>query len=252
MPGSNWRTSVAGVRSSRSRGNSKEGRGIRLAHGDLASQPVETGGRVLEHVDRPEPGRDRLDDAGQRVTAGEVGGEPGGFDAVPGQFRGKGGQARLIAGHQGHLEPLAAEPAGDRAAHARAGPARELFAARGVDVAMADIARHAGVSNGTLYNRFPTREDLIEAVFTDRLETMAALARQALGVLRDDLALADLAFVIWGISRTVEMTAGGFAPRLWRRHLALLLDGFRAEGAHPLPEPPLPSELPHAAARQRD
>ena len=190
--------------------------------------------------------------------------------------------------------------------------ARELFAARGVDVAMADIARHAGVSNGTLYNRFPTRADLIEAVFTDRLETMAALARQALadddpwrglagyltavcelqatdrgfnevaargmppspaarrfqeegqaaitqlldrakraGVLRDDLALADLAFVIWGISRTVELTAG-FAPRLWRRHLALLLDGFRAEGAHPLPEPPLPSELPHAAVRQRD
>ena len=59
--------------------------------------------------------------------------------------------------------------------------ARELFAARGVDVAMADIARHAGVSNGTLYNRFPTREDLIDAVFTDRLETMAGLAGQALG-----------------------------------------------------------------------
>ena len=58
--------------------------------------------------------------------------------------------------------------------------ARELFAARGVDVAMADIARHAGVSNGTLYNRFPARENLIEAVFTDRLEAMAALARQAL------------------------------------------------------------------------
>ena len=75
-------------------------------------------------------------------------------------------------------------------------------------------------------------------------------AKQA-GELRADLALADLAFVIWGISRTVEATAG-FAPRLWRRHLALLLDGFRAEGAHPLPEPPLPSELPHAAARQQD
>src|SRR5258708_29384286 len=57
--------------------------------------------------------------------------------------------------------------------------ARELFAERGVDVAMADIARHAGVSNGTLYNRFPTREDLIEAVFTDRLEAIAALAAQA-------------------------------------------------------------------------
>src|SRR5580658_8633097 len=58
--------------------------------------------------------------------------------------------------------------------------ARELFATRGIDVAMADIARHAGVSNGTLYNRFPTREDLIEAVFTDRLESMAALAARAL------------------------------------------------------------------------
>lgn len=188
--------------------------------------------------------------------------------------------------------------------------ARELFAERGIDVAMADIARHAGVSNGTLYNRFPTREDLIEAAFTDRLETMSALATQALadedpwrgfagyltavcellaadrgfnevagrglppspaarrlqeegqaavtklldrarqaGALRDDLTLEDLAFVIWGISRTVEMTAD-FAPRLWRRHLALLLDGFRAEAAHPLPEPPLPPGLPHTAARQ--
>src|SRR5580693_10527725 len=58
--------------------------------------------------------------------------------------------------------------------------ARELFAERGVEVAMADIARHAGVSNGTLYNRFPTREDLIEAVFIDRLETMVALAAHAL------------------------------------------------------------------------
>jgi AcrR family transcriptional regulator len=190
--------------------------------------------------------------------------------------------------------------------------ARELFAQRGLDVAMADIARHAGVSNGTLYNRFPTREDLIEAVFIDRLETLVALAREALadddpwhgltryltaacelqaadrgfnqvaargmppspvarrlqeegqaaitqlldrakqaGELRDDLTLEDLAFVIWGISRTVEATAG-FAPRLWRRHLALLLDGFRAEGAHPLPEPPLPRDLSHPAAQQQD
>ena len=45
------------------------------------------------------------------------------------------------------------------------------------------------------------------------------------------------------------MTAG-FAPLLWRRHLALLLDGFRAEGAHPLPEPPLLPGLSHAAARE--
>src|SRR6185312_4889674 len=57
--------------------------------------------------------------------------------------------------------------------------AREMFAEHGIDVAMADIARHAGVSNGTLYNRFPTRQDLIEAVFVDRLETLATLAEHA-------------------------------------------------------------------------
>src|SRR6202012_1852313 len=90
--------------------------------GDLAGEPVEPGGRVLEHVDRSEPGGDRLDEAGQRVTVGDIGGEPGGLDAIRGEFLGEGGQARLVAGHQGHLEPLAAEPAGGRTAHARACP----------------------------------------------------------------------------------------------------------------------------------
>jgi AcrR family transcriptional regulator len=175
--------------------------------------------------------------------------------------------------------------------------ARDMFAEHGIDVAMAEIARHAGVSNGTLYNRFPTRQDLIEAVFIDRLETLAALAQRAIsdpdpwqgfvsyltgmcelqaddsgfnevaarglnspaaqplrdkaaaalsqlfadakssGDLRADVTVDDLVFVIWGISRTVEMT-NDHTPDTWRRHLALLIDGFRATGAHPLPEPP--------------
>ena len=29
------------------------------------------------------------------------------------------------------------------------------------------------------------------------------------------------------------------APDAWRRHLYLMLDGFRAESAHPIPEPPM-------------
>jgi AcrR family transcriptional regulator len=185
--------------------------------------------------------------------------------------------------------------------------ARDLFAERGVDVALEEVARHAGVSIGTLYNRFPTRSALIEAVFADRLEKIAGFALRALadpdpwqgfadylfdvcelqakdrgfndvaarglaesaenqglrrqigdamtqlierakraGAMRADLAIEDLAFVVWGISQTVERTAD-LAPRLWRRHLALLLDGFRADAAHPLPEPPLPPEASHAA-----
>jgi AcrR family transcriptional regulator len=190
--------------------------------------------------------------------------------------------------------------------------ARELFAERGVDVALDEVARRAGVSIGTLYNRFPTRAALIEAVFADRLAKIAAFAMRALadpdpwqgfagyladvcelqaadrgfnevaargladspanqnlrqqvgeamtqlierakqaGTMRADLAIEDLAFVVWGVAQTVERTAD-VAPRLWRRHLALLLDGFRAEAAHPLPEPPLDPGLSHAAMPECD
>jgi len=73
-------------------------------------------------------------------------------------------------------------------------------------------------------------------------------ARRA-GVLRDDITVEDLRFVICGIAGTVEMNAG-LAPRLWRRHLALLLDGFRPQAAHPLPEPPLAPGLPDTASSE--
>ena len=32
------------------------------------------------------------------------------------------------------------------------------------------------------------------------------------------------------------------APRAWRRHLHLMIDGFRAADRHELPEPPLTEE----------
>ncbi|MFD7845538.1 hypothetical protein ACFV4K_21695 [Nocardia sp. NPDC059764] len=59
---------------------------------------------------------------------------------------------------------------------------------------------------------------------------------QDAGVLRADWALEDIAFITWSHSRVVEQTAG-IAPEAWRRHLALILDGLRAEAAHPLPVP---------------
>ncbi|MFI7452429.1 TetR/AcrR family transcriptional regulator [Nonomuraea sp. NPDC049714] len=58
--------------------------------------------------------------------------------------------------------------------------ARQLFADRGLDVPLEEVARTAGVSIGTLYNRFPTRDTLVEAVFADRVATVAELAEQAL------------------------------------------------------------------------
>jgi AcrR family transcriptional regulator len=47
--------------------------------------------------------------------------------------------------------------------------ARELFAERGVDVTMREIARHAGVGPATLYRRFPTKRALIDEAFADEM-----------------------------------------------------------------------------------
>jgi AcrR family transcriptional regulator len=58
--------------------------------------------------------------------------------------------------------------------------ARAVFAERGLDVALEEVARRAGVSIGTLYNRFPTRADLVAAVFADRAETVVQIAEHAL------------------------------------------------------------------------
>ena len=60
--------------------------------------------------------------------------------------------------------------------------ARAVFAERGLDVALDEVARRAGVSIGTLYNRFPTRADLVAAVFADRAETVVSVAEHALAM----------------------------------------------------------------------
>ncbi|GII65303.1 hypothetical protein Skr01_53880 [Sphaerisporangium krabiense] len=60
--------------------------------------------------------------------------------------------------------------------------ARELYAARGLDVSLDEIARTAGVSSGTLYNHFPDRADLVEAVFADRAATVTRIAEHALAM----------------------------------------------------------------------
>lgn len=47
--------------------------------------------------------------------------------------------------------------------------ARELFSERGLDVTMRDIARRAEVGPATLYRRFPTKQELVEAAFAGEL-----------------------------------------------------------------------------------
>jgi AcrR family transcriptional regulator len=58
--------------------------------------------------------------------------------------------------------------------------AKEVFATRGLDVTLDDIARHAGVGTGTAYRRFPNKDALIEALMADRIGELAAIAEECL------------------------------------------------------------------------
>lgn len=177
--------------------------------------------------------------------------------------------------------------------------AREVFAERGVDASLEEIARRAGVGIGTLYRHFPSRDALVEAVFERRVgeivaitETAAAdpdawraftgfleqmvelqsgdrmlnnvlwrsapgderveVARtrlrglfgqiieraQAQGNLRADFDMADLAVLLWSFGPLAEV-AVDLGPRVWTRHLHLLLDGLEATNATPQSAPPL-------------
>ena len=54
--------------------------------------------------------------------------------------------------------------------------AMEVFAERGVDAPVREIAERAGVGLGTVYRHFPRRSDLIVAVFQTRVDACAEAA----------------------------------------------------------------------------
>lgn len=57
--------------------------------------------------------------------------------------------------------------------------ARELFAERGLEVGVEQIAARAGVGMGTLYRRFPTKAALIDAIFDARVEEYLLITERA-------------------------------------------------------------------------
>jgi AcrR family transcriptional regulator len=175
--------------------------------------------------------------------------------------------------------------------------ARELFAQRGLDVTLDDIAHHAGVGVGTAYRRFHDKDDLIDALFEQELERIIGVADAAAahedpweglvywlehliemqvrdrglkavmtssargkervaaaraqigprigpivmhareaGVVRPDLEVGDIPMIVFMVTSAADY-AGSVDPDLWRRYLALLLDGLR--GDSPLPRPAL-------------
>jgi AcrR family transcriptional regulator len=184
--------------------------------------------------------------------------------------------------------------------------ASEVFTECGLEVSLDEVARHAGVGVGTVYRRFGTKEDLVAALFEDRVDSIAALAEraiqepdpwtglvgfmeqaaemladdlglrqmlmfatygrdhvayarrrnaplvekllgraQAAGQVRDDLKPTDIPFIIFVLTESTVL-AREARPEIWRRYLALIVDGLRPhrEGLTPLPVPALlPDEM---------
>jgi AcrR family transcriptional regulator len=88
--------------------------------------------------------------------------------------------------------------------------AAKVFASQGLDAGVEEIARAAGVGVGTLYRRFPTKEALIAELVRDMLETMSALAAEAMEAPGGG-----------GLEQFLEASSGyqaahrGCLPRLW-------------------------------------
>jgi AcrR family transcriptional regulator len=178
--------------------------------------------------------------------------------------------------------------------------AREVFADRGFEATLDDIARHAGLGTGTAYRHFPNKQAIAAEVLSDATEQIATDARDALaiddpwhalvtffertaarqatdrglyetltgqgnneeqariwpeiitsvtqlfdrahrsGAVRADAAPQDIAAIFALLGPAFEMSRTT-SPDLWRRYLALILDGLRAgdRPALPSPAPPL-------------
>ena len=56
--------------------------------------------------------------------------------------------------------------------------AREAFTRLGADASLDDVAKQAGVGAGTLYRHFPTRDELLKAVYRSEVEKLASAEQQ--------------------------------------------------------------------------
>ena len=82
----------------------------------------------------------------------------------------------------GAATPLSARKRADarRNEQALLDAAAAVFVTRGVDAPVRDIAAQAGVGMGTIYRHFPTRADLVIAVYRHQVKALAGAAPQLL------------------------------------------------------------------------
>jgi AcrR family transcriptional regulator len=96
--------------------------------------------------------------------------------------------------------------------------------------------------NDFLSRRFPGNAETehIHDVMCQQIETVLTRAQEA-GKARPDITQADIVNLIWSNGRIIDATSAK-APTAWRRQLYLMLDAYRADRAHSIPEPPMTDE----------
>ena len=96
--------------------------------------------------------------------------------------------------------------------------------------------------NDFLSRRFPGNAytEHIHDVMCQQIEDVLIRAQDA-GRARPDITRADIVNLIWSTGR-VNAATRATAPHAWRRQLYLMLDAYRAERAHSLPEAPMTDE----------
>jgi len=170
--------------------------------------------------------------------------------------------------------------------------ARRLIAERGLGVGYEEIAREADVGVGTVYRRFPTRDELFYELFYDRVDAVVKIAEEALAIedswlalcqfmyrdfelqssdrglrefmlgradstelgqrsreriqplvtelveraqaagrLRDDVGQSDIAIILAMVGGLMDASIH-VDPDLWRRYLAMVLDGIQRGRRH--------------------
>lgn len=189
--------------------------------------------------------------------------------------------------------------------------AGEVFAERGLDATLADVAAQAGVGVASVYRRFANKDDLILELFAERFAHWEQLAReaadaadpwagfvryfeestealvrdrgfrelvlgaytasagwargtapdrlyalfarneaamrehhtrlvrraQAAGALREDVEPSDMLVLTMSVQATVNLAAAVARPDIYRRVLAIVLDGLRPARDRPSPLP---------------
>jgi AcrR family transcriptional regulator len=89
--------------------------------------------------------------------------------------------------------------------------AKEVFAESSIDAPLDEIVKRAGIGAGTLYRHFPTRDQLLEAIYREEIVALAELGRRLHGELPPEQAMgawlhAQLTFIFAnkGLARSLK------------------------------------------------